>query len=208
MPSPAFAQCQTADWLNECVCREWSFTSSQKLPTVPVPMNHTLLPVCPPLGCHIGFTRGWEVQHSMLVVPTLGKSHRHGVISHHGSLLRFLPLSPSPNLDPTWSFFSQCSADYMSGFNINYSTSSLLSPPPSLPPPNPRVCSALPCSHSLSWTERRRDKPRQLPCHESCLQGCQQRSEEGWALGRGEGKGFSVVVRKWAQGGVGAVWEH
>lgn len=68
-------------------------------------MNHTLLPMFPPLGCHIGFTRGWEVQHSMLVVPTLGKSHRLGVISHHGSLLRFLPLSPSPNLDPAWSFF-------------------------------------------------------------------------------------------------------
>lgn len=167
-------------------------------------MNHTLLPVSPALGCHIGFTRGWDIQHPMPVVPTMGKiPQAHGFLTPQITITVFPTLLPSKSGPPFG--FAQCAADYMSGSNINYSTSSLLSPLPLL---NPRVCSALPCSHSLSWTERRRDKPQQLPCHESCLQCCQQKSEEGWALGLGEGKGFSVVVRKWAQGGVGTVWEH
>lgn len=125
-------------------------------------------------------------------------------LSHAADLYCLFSCSPSPYVWTPFGF-AQVSSDYMSGSSINYSTSSLLG---LLPLPNLHVCSALPSSHSLSWTERRWDVPQQLPCHESCLQSCQQRSKEGWVLGCGKGKRFSLVVRKWAQGGVGTVWEH
>lgn len=68
-----------------------------------VPMSHTVLPMFPALGCHIGFTREWDIQHSMTVVPAMGKIlQAHGFLTPQVTVTTFPTVLLSKNLDPIW----------------------------------------------------------------------------------------------------------
>lgn len=61
--------------------------------TMLIQMSHTLLPVFPALGCHIGFTRGWDIQHSMPALSTMGK-----IPQAHGFLTPQIAIAVFPTL--------------------------------------------------------------------------------------------------------------
>lgn len=142
----------------------------------------------------------------------MGNTTFHASCTNHGKIPQGWGLphtadccyhfSHSPSLSVWTPFrFPQCSADYTSDSNINYSTSFPLCPP--------SLGQILVCAQlfpvPIASPELRGDGASlsSYPVMSHVCSIAKPRSEEGWALGRGVGKGFSVVVRKRAQGGVG-----
>lgn len=151
---------------------------------------------------HIGFPRGWEIKHSKPVVPSLGKSHRHGIISHHRSLLPFLPALFLPKSGPHLALPSAWLIICLAPISI------IPFPPYSVP----SLCQILMCAQffpvPIASPELRGDRTC-LSSYPVMSHVCRPARKEWGGLGLrvGEGKGFSLV-RKWAEGGVGVVWEH